>query len=61
MKFDKMDWFLFILATYLMTIVIMNILIAIINDKYEEIMSSIEPIQFKDLCAFLLELETFCI
>ena len=45
----------------IMTIVMMNLLIAIIGDKFEQVMTSIVPSQYKQLCDLIFELETFYI
>ena len=55
------DWLFFGIGSFLMTVVMMNLLIAIIGDEFEKVMTSIVTSQYKQLCDLVLELETFYI
>ena len=57
--YDGYDWDLFATGSFFMTIVMMNLLIAIIGDKFEQVMTSIVPSQYKQLYDIVLVLETF--
>ncbi len=44
-------------ATFFMMIVMMNLLIAIISDTFERVMSEIEASQYQQQCDLVLEME----
>ena len=57
--YDGYYWDLFATGSFLMTIVMMNLLIAIIGDKFEQVMTSIVPSQYTQLYDIVLDLKTF--
>lgn len=53
------DWIFFIICSFFTTIVMMNLLIAIVSDKFEQVMSNIVPSQYRQLCELIHEQEIF--
>ena len=49
------DWILFIIASFLMPLVMLNMLIAIMSDTYSRVMSEIVPSDFMELNEMILE------
>ena len=55
--FDFKDWFLFIFATVLLQIVMLNLLIAILSDTYDKVMDASEETDSMALNDLILEAE----
>lgn len=53
--FDSHDWGFFTVSSFATTIVMMNLLIAIISDRFEQVMNKIQISQYKELCEVILE------
>lgn len=51
------DWLLFIIATFLMPLVMLNMLIAIMSDTYSRVMSELVPSDYMELNEMILEQE----
>jgi hypothetical protein len=52
-------WIFFCGFTFFITVVLMNLLIAIIGDTYVQVMADISKSQNAQLCDIVLEFETF--
>ena len=53
------EWIYFATFTFFITVVLMNLLIAIIGDTYVRVMATKEMSQNAQLCDIVLEFETF--
>jgi hypothetical protein len=58
-EFSQIEWIFFAVFTFFITIVLMNLLIAIISDTYIKTMANVFRNQNAQLCAIVLEFETF--
>ena len=57
--FSDIEWMFFATFTFFITIVLMNLLIAIIGDTYVKVMAVEQMSQNAQLCDIVLEFETF--
>jgi hypothetical protein len=53
-----MVYFVFFLATFIMLIVMMNLLIGVISERLAEVIETNEKISYFDLCKLILDLES---
>jgi hypothetical protein len=53
--YENAGWILFIIASILMTLIMLNMLIAIMSDTYARVMGEIIPSDFKELNNMILE------
>jgi len=58
-NYNANEWLIFVVASLLVMILLMNLLIAIISDTFEEVMSNIETSSYMQLCEIVLEQEMF--
>ena len=54
-QYNTNEWFIFVIAALLIMVLMMNLLIAIISDKYEAVMSNIDTSSYLQLCEIILE------
>ena len=55
--YRKSDWILFVISSFLMPLVMLNMLIAIMSDTYSRVMSEIIPSDYMELNEMILEQE----
>lgn len=53
--YDPNEWAIFIVAALLIMVLLMNLLIAIISDTFEEVMANITTSSYLQLCDIILE------
>mmetsp|Transcript_39910 Transcript_39910/g.38464 ORF Transcript_39910/g.38464 Transcript_39910/m.38464 type:complete len:93 (-) Transcript_39910:243-521(-) len=57
-NYEAFDWVVFVLATLVMPLVLLNLLIAIMSDTYERVSSGMVEADARELNALILEHET---
>lgn len=60
-EFDSFDWILFVIMTFIMPLVLMNLLIAILSESYENSKGQIKKRQAATLNDIISELEIYYI
>ena len=60
-NYDETDWNYFYICSLMSTLLMMNLLIAIISDTYERMMNEKEKLDYFQLCLLVEELERFII
>ena len=59
--YTNAEWFFFIFSSCLMTLIMLNMLIAIMSDTYAKVMGSIVPSDYQELNNMILEMEEILI
>ena len=54
---DNFVWFIFVFGSVMMSLVMLNMLIAIMSDTYARVMGEIVPSDYFELCSMILEQE----
>ena len=59
--FDSIDWLVFLLAAFLISLIMMNLIIGIITEKLSDLLDLKIQNNYKNLLDIIIDLETFMI
>jgi hypothetical protein len=58
-EYNSFMWILFILSTIILSLIMLNLLIAIMSDSYDRVIDQIEETDGKELNDLILEAESY--